>query len=290
MDDDEKEGSIPLPTIGNAVAKAANSGPVKALLTPAAKAFGDYLGWRINDITEGWKKQREKNLEAHAAKVQEKDGAPVLREPTEKQLILISEWIERAQEVDPDDPEIAALWQSLLGAIYKKQASANEWLDIIKQLNEADARFLMRISRAFEAENSREKVQANKLASLGLLQGFDLSRAGQRLSGEALVYVASVLFVIVFSVNAPSRLLIGSGLEAEAFKALIMGSGVTLAVVGLALMVRSFLRELNRYSVTDLGRDIQQSALRYLDKKAGLEIAIDEKKSKRGRRKVAETA
>ena len=94
------------------------------------------------------------------------------REPTEKQFILVSEWIERAQEVDPDNPEISALWQSLLGAIYRKGTDAKEWLEVIKQLNESEARLLLRIPENFVV-NSREQTQATKLASLGLLEDAD---------------------------------------------------------------------------------------------------------------------
>jgi hypothetical protein len=306
VDEDKEEdegGMIPLPTVGNAIAKAVNSGPGKTLLTPAAKAFGDYLGWRAKEITDRWKKQREKNLETHADKVREREGTPVLREPTEKQVILVSEWIERAQEVDPDDPEIAALWQSLLGAIYRKETNAKEWLEVIKQLNESDARLLLCIPQDFEPRNSREHGQATKLESLGLLEGFHLSRVVRWVIPNLLVLVIAIVVIVVFS-SMPEQLVEryfgGTWLLA---KPIVIGITILFSALNVIGLARNYLRHINQYSITDLGRDIRRSARRYLEKKPRVaenemkeaaaetkpesEPAPEEKKPKRGRQKAA---
>jgi hypothetical protein len=301
-EDKEDEVGIPFPAAGNALTKAAHSGPGKALLTPAAKVFGEYFGWRAKEITDGWKRQREKNLETHAGKVLEKEGTPIPREPTEKQVILVSEWIERAQEVDPDDPEISALWQSLLGAIYRKETDAKEWLEVIKQLNESEARLLLRIPGVFQPVNSREHTQATKLASLGLLESFHWSRFANWRKPEILLALIGLVVAAVFS-SVPEAVLfqVVAGVFA---KPIAIGIATLFTAIAVIRLVGTYLREINEYRITDLGRDLRRSAWRYLGKQPGVaeseaktsteaepeaEPTPKENKPKRHRQKAADT-
>jgi hypothetical protein len=311
----EDHGGITLPPIGSAVAKVANSAPGKALLLPATKVWGEYFGWLSTEVTEGWKKQREERLKMHAEKVRKKEGIENPRDPTEKQVILVNEWIERAQEVDPNDPEIAALWQSLLGAIYRKETTVKEQFEVIKQLNESDARLLLRMPEEFEPENSREQGQAVKFESLGLLEGFHWTRALKRLLGDAPTKEASLvgafysairllsLLTFTFLVSAvfivPDQVAKMLGSQWSWLIRPTLGVALFMSAVSLGLFL---LHWIGLYRITGLGRVIRNSALLYLEKRPGVRetkvegdaanpaksqsaTAPQQKKSKRGRQK-----
>ncbi len=262
--DQEDQAGISMPSVGKALEKASNTGPGKALLLPGAKALGDYFGWRINEMTERWRKQHEENLKAHAEKVRETDGDALQREPTEKQLNLINEWVERAQEVDPEDPEIAALWQSVLGAIYRKNVSAKEWLDVIKQLNENDARLLLRVQRHFEPQNARERAQAAKLEGLGILEGFEAARFVRYRLPLIFMLIFVPIAVIGYSALPLEELFVGRG--ALVLRPMLVIGTVMMATMMVMIMGLSYLQQMGRYTMTEMGLAIQHSALRYLGK------------------------
>lgn len=262
---EEGEGGADLPTVGNAIAKVANSGPGKALLTPAATAFGKYLGWRTEEMTEQWKKQRETNVENHAEKVKKREGEPIVRQPSEKQIDLVNEWADRAQEVDPQDQEIAALWQSLLAAIYRKEIAAAEWLAVIRQLDERDAMFLIRVPRRFVPRTPRERTLCDKFAKIGLMDKPDLWRIGLPLATAAFLSAFAILAALLLSISPDHSSLEYSPLQIARLRPYALVFGLTgIVVTGmLGLVVFSNTRQ---YRLTDLGTDIQGSARDYLDR------------------------
>ena len=156
----------------------------------------------------------------------------------------------------PEDPEIAALWQSLLGAIYQKETEAKEWLEVIKQLNESDARLLLRIPQNF-APAVRERARATKLVSLGLLESFSWWLGTKNLFKLSISFTPIVMGAIVFVVEllVPHPVKDGHAL---------IGMGITFTAFGVITLVYIYVRYMNAYSITDLGRDIRRSAWRYL--------------------------
>ena len=170
----EEEAGI-LPGIIGAASAAANSAPGKALLAPAANALGNYWGERMEEITQKWREQRRRNIEDYQKRVLDVEkGAINLN--NEKQFGLISEWAETAQTVDEqDDPELSALWSSVLGNIVKGRAVSKELLDIVKNLDGSDARVLFAMEGKYLPE-PEELSTFQRLAALRVMNTFSFDR------------------------------------------------------------------------------------------------------------------
>jgi hypothetical protein len=271
MNDTEEtaEGSATLPTISGLTKEVTNSAPFKALLHPAMKVFGTYLGERAAEVVAGWQKKRESNVRHHAEIVNETEQVKAPRELTEKEALRFWEWVEGAEQVDPEDAELSAVWQSLLGAIYRKEDYARDYLQIAKQLDERDARLLLNLSGTFSPDSSREKAQATKLARLEVLDGKDWSTVLPRVvlpGGLLIIAVIAGLFI-------PPQWrfqLIPIPQEISQY----LSPGVFLAILAYAIYN---VATVNTFWLTPLGKQIQESALRYLSKqRKHTEVASNE--------------
>lgn len=141
--------------------KEDEEGAVKGLsVTPAITALlkptADYLGTELRDYVkatvEEWKaKRRERNLNSHLEGVREKLKAqPPPRSPTGpsfNQLTLFDEWIERAQDIDPEDKELSDIWRNLLAKAARGEAIPTEVIAALKSLSPKEAQFLAHMER-----------------------------------------------------------------------------------------------------------------------------------------------
>jgi hypothetical protein len=264
---DEKEEGTGIPGAIGAAAKVANSGPGRALLVPAAKVFGEYWGERATETVMRWKQKREENVRAHAEKVRKEYGSAVPREPTEKQFKLVNDWVESAQEIDPEDPEIAALWQGLLGAIYKKDPDTTEWLSILKQLDEGDAKLILNIDGRYVPDSGPDERRAEKLAHLGVLETFSLSRFLRR-EGSIL----ALLFMLLISCGVFSFLMplpfFFPDWDPDRTDAARRLAGIFFIICAFGVVTpiaRHLAHGSGVYSLSEFGGRLQKSGHRYLE-------------------------
>jgi hypothetical protein len=288
--DDAKDAEVGLPGAAGAIAKVANSGPGKALLTPAAKVFGQYFGWRAEQMVADWKAKREANVGAHYKKVSEREGPAAQRQPTEKQIKLISDWVEGAQEIDPDeDPEVAAAWQVILGEIFSKAGDAREMLDAIRQLDDRDVKLIVQLDNAFTPKQHETK-RAKRLAQLGILEGFDIFSFIQ---SPTTALVVGMLFLAGLAASIPEDTF-GAFVSIRGMLLLTKFSFFILAGACCAFLAILLMHSIQRYHLSRLGLRIQTSARKYLENESAACAASDaaqaqsssapNKKKKAGRR------
>ena len=138
----------------------AEDNPVKGIsvtptITALLKPTVEYLGIEIRDYfktnIEEWKaKRREQNLNAHLQAVREKLAkVPPLHSarPSIRQLIIFDEWIEKAQDIDPEDSELSDIWQNLLAKAAGGEKVPVEVVAALKSLSPKEAQFLVEIQR-----------------------------------------------------------------------------------------------------------------------------------------------
>ena len=141
--------------------KAPEDSPVKSLsITPAITALlkptAEYLGLELRDYVkasvEEWKaKRRERNLNAHLEAVREK----LAKEPPTKaqsgpsfnQLMLFDEWIEKAQDIDPEDKDLSDIWRNLLAKAARGEPVPTEVVAALKSLSPREAQFLVEMEQ-----------------------------------------------------------------------------------------------------------------------------------------------
>lgn len=124
---------------------------VAPALTALLKPTAEYLGLELRDYVkshvEEWKeKRRTQNLKAHLQAVRkqiENDPHPKNgQNPSFSQLTLFDEWIDRAQDIDPEDKELSKLWQSLLARAARGDRVSSEVMSALKTLSPREAKFL----------------------------------------------------------------------------------------------------------------------------------------------------
>lgn len=181
---------------------------VTPVLTSLLKPSASYLGKELRSLTklgvESLKEFcRRRNLEAHAARVQERldetaarDGqngseAPRLLE----QLEIYEEWTAGVQEVDPAEAALSSMWQELLfNATQRRVANGRELVRILKQLSEYEAKLLLRISReAVRPRGRREAHYLKRLKALNLVIENPRPAAAVVAAGSCLLFGLSIV-------------------------------------------------------------------------------------------------
>lgn len=169
------EGS--LPGLAGAAKAVIDSKPVGALLNPAAKIFGEYLGERANELTEKWRSKRRTNLAKQIDLADQIDGPAGKEEsPSEEQAEFAFDWAESAQRVNfVDDPDLAALWASLLTGIRNNDRNTKQALAALKLLNPEDAEVLLNCGLQFRGVRYPQPT-LNRLVSAGVIEKKDWRR------------------------------------------------------------------------------------------------------------------
>jgi len=165
--------------------------PVKSLsLTPAITALlkptAEYLGLELRDYVkaniEEWKaKRRERNLNAHLEAVREKlakqPPSKAQPGPTFSQLVLFDEWLERAQDIDPEDKDLSEIWRNLLAKAARGEAVPTEVVAALKSLSPREAQFLVEMERRTPpvpflsgVVSAESRYLANSLQAKGILE------------------------------------------------------------------------------------------------------------------------
>lgn len=125
---------------------------ITALLEPTAKYLGQEIREYVKENVEEWKKKRRaRNLDSHLDAVREKlthqASSGIRYEPTLERLVLFDEWIDKAQEIDPDEKELSEIWRNLLVTAARGESIPSEVVAALKSISPREAQFLTKMDR-----------------------------------------------------------------------------------------------------------------------------------------------
>lgn len=131
-----------------------------ALLKPAAEQAGVEIKAFIKEKAADWKKARQeeklrRNIEGAKAILEERLPEPPPIENINPDRLL--EWVEGAQEVDPEDSDLAKIWQELLARIATGEKVEKMLIDTLRSLSAAEASVLLR-PQGFDGHFSKEET------------------------------------------------------------------------------------------------------------------------------------
>jgi hypothetical protein len=148
------------------------------LLTPSADLIGGELRDYLKEKIDTWKeKKRGENIVGHVSKVQSrvenKDTSIHIEQENIAQLDLFSDWVEGAQDIEPESGDIADLWQELLLSIAKGDAKNKILIEKLKQVNAEEAAILLRINRSeykrYRPQDEKDFYHLQQLENAGLV-------------------------------------------------------------------------------------------------------------------------
>jgi hypothetical protein len=165
---------------GKEIAKRADS-YIALLLKPAFKTAGKEIDKLLKERIAEWKAERqEQNLFGHAKRVyafmekrtDSNTELPPLRKETVEDPKIFEAWVDGAQDVDPDEPTLGAIWQRLLIDIADGKTVEAVLIEKLKLLSSMEAKELLLFKkRDIRTENSPEKVfTLDNLCAKGLVQ------------------------------------------------------------------------------------------------------------------------
>ena len=158
-------------------------------MTPSITSFlkptADYLGLALKDYVkdkvESLKaKKRKENVQAHMQSVGVIIGEPLNYDEETidniKQLNLFDDWLDGAQDVNPNDEILAKLWQGLLKEIVEGKSRNKVLISTLKSLESHEAELLLKFKnrRLFHPKDSESRYILKKLRRLELID-FDWS-------------------------------------------------------------------------------------------------------------------
>lgn len=184
---------------------------VKDVFGPSAKLLGtelkSYLKEKFDDARE---RRRSQNLSKHFEAVRTSMQKPPSCEIPYEQIDIFSEWVEGAQDVSDDDPELAHMWRELLREIVQGQPITKSLLAVMKQVDSRMAGILLRFRQRHKTRDAEMLLFLKTLSFFGLrgvrrFRGENLFHA-KRLESLGLLdrdyshIVNSIFFVLAFAV------------------------------------------------------------------------------------------
>lgn len=177
---------------GSAVKNLSVTPAITALLKPTTEYLGAELRDFVKATVEEWKaKRRERNLEAHLEAVRKKliEQPPPKAQsvPSLDQLVLFDEWIEKAQDIDPEDKDLSEIWRNLLAKAARGEIVSSDIIATLRSLTPKQAQFLalfqarqipLPVGQApggtfrskFGAVSTEERYLASALEAKGILE------------------------------------------------------------------------------------------------------------------------
>ncbi len=220
---------------------------ITALLKPTA----EYLGTELRDyvkatVEELKSKRRDRNINAHLEAVRAKltDQPPPKSQagPSFSQLALFDEWIEKAQDIDPEDKDLSDIWRNLLIKAARGETVPTEVVAALKSLSPKEAQFLVQLQKRIPQfpflrgwASAEDRYLANALEAKSILEkDYAIVALFLSLLGLSGVYVYYSFGSI----------------------ALVIGVAVAIAFVAVAFtMMRS---DFERWRLTWLGRELME--------------------------------
>jgi hypothetical protein len=263
--DHDKESRSNIPGTVGALVNATNSKPFTALLGPTFTALGSYWGELTEEKVAGWREKRVKNAQEHVRRVREK--IKVLPPPSdEKTARLTAEWEIGAETVDPNEVELSALWEGLLGRVISGDDSVTEMMSALSRLTQNDAKVLLNLSTITNSNSSAiffkerreivDRISISKLEKLGLIKKFSYSDV----FSNKFIYITIIVPIIIFA-----NLAIVSDLSkvSDLFKySSINPIGILIGMVSLAVLY-FFVVATGAYRPTPLGEQLIVSGRRF---------------------------
>jgi len=255
-DGDENRGTSLTEAVGTA-AKVADTSVMKDLFGRAFKAAGDYYGEQIEDFFSQRRARRLKNVRDHETQVAQVIGQPVNILGKPERAGAIERWAEIAADVPLEDAERAALLEAVLAQILSTHGTS-DFQDVADRLSSSGMRVLLNApSTNGIAPEGDDRQSFERLRSLGLARTLDLRQALAVILAWLLGTGAGLFILfLVIPRYLPRTLAIEFVVEA------VLISSVVLAL-GIALLS-------TKYRLTEFGRSLQQSALRFYSDRSTL--------------------
>jgi hypothetical protein len=262
-DEPEKEENKGVDMIGSAVA-VGNSKPFSALLGPAFGHLGDFLGKRTKEWVDGVEARRAKNTHFHVNKVKTIEHIPEeVQVATERQAVALIEWAEEAQKVDPEkEDDLSALWQGILGGIFRNEPDSEEMIAVLKQMKRSEARALLELqSTAWFHREEIDPARVVHFEQLGLLTRYAWYEV-HRQDLKFLLTAASIFLSFAFLLPALAIINPIWRTDAKTSEAIAffgyLASG-TMLIFGVMRIAQIF----GKLKLTHLGRRLRESGLKY---------------------------
>lgn len=156
---------------------------LRTVLAPSAEYLGQELKNALRAKVEELKENRRAdNLRAHLLKTLEElaQQKPTENEETQElpstgplmQLELFEQWCDGAQDVGPEEDELARLWQQLLARIVKGEIRSNLLIKKLRDLDAFDAHLLLRFSERgyFRKGSEIEEYHLKQMQAMELVK------------------------------------------------------------------------------------------------------------------------
>jgi hypothetical protein len=235
--------------------KIAETSVMKDLLGPSAKILGEYLGDHTRDWVAKLREQKRKNLSDHERKVVEITGEQVDIFNKPETGPAIERWASVAIDIPIEDTERAAVYEAVLAEILISNRSS-DFQNAADRMSAAGMRILLNAPgdrKILPGAEDRENFE--KLRELGLTRKIDLPRflllvvAWCTGTGVGLYILTRVVPSFL-----PTAVSIGFILEGSILSGLVFA-------VAMAFLYTN-------YSLTELGKKLQASALRFYPTRA----------------------
>jgi hypothetical protein len=148
-----------------------------SLLKPSADYLAEELKEYLKEKIESLKKRkRSENISEHIKSVLEKveKTEKAYKEPAAslEQIELFEEWVEGAQDIDPNQELLSSMWRDLLKGIIRGNIKGDLLISILKQLDSFDAMLLLKfkIHGRYRPINSEEKYYLKRLEASELVE------------------------------------------------------------------------------------------------------------------------
>ncbi len=172
---------------------------ITKLITPSAELIGNELKVYLKNKIDTWKeKKRNNNIIGHIQKAQSQipiDAHSIkIDENNIPQIELFQEWIDYAQDINPDDELLGQMWQKILVSIAKGDKSLKLLINKLKNLSTDEALLIIKLQNKIKLKTNSDK-ELFLLSSLND-KGFVLK------SYKHLIYniIIFVIFLITFSI------------------------------------------------------------------------------------------
>lgn len=121
---------------------------MQSLLGPSADLLGCKFRAGLESLMDKSKdERREENLEIHINRIRKTKEESEHLDDSIEQLDIFDDWADHVQNVDHDDKEVSAVWESALNLALRREPEASLMLRMIKQLEPVDIRILLNIDR-----------------------------------------------------------------------------------------------------------------------------------------------
>ena len=213
-----------------------------ALLKPTADYLGQELKSRIaSKIDELAERRRQANLLLHLSKVTEETGLNDEVVAGNRQLHLFQEWVERAQDISPEEKTLSKMWETLLVKILKGIDFEAKLMQALSELSESDAALLLKFARSshYRPKNSKERYQLGQYQFSNLIEESKVRRIlNASTAGAAFL---GALYMCYFAIGKIAAVVVDPSVLANAYVTILYRLLPDLAIVGVIAAIAGVL-------------------------------------------------